>query len=126
MANLGKENTFKSFMYSRVSIFILAVVSVFLVLSVFSIFEKREEARKQSLLSKERLIDLEKRKETLSKDIEHINNEEGMEDLLRDRYNVVKQGEEVVVIVDEDESGINSESSNSRSSFWQKILNFLQ
>lgn len=119
-----KGHTLKSFFYSRTSIVLLAVVSVFSILSVISIFEKREEAKTQAIIAEKRLYDLQERKETLTKDIAHINDKTGKEELLRDRYHVVSPGEELVVIVDENEKTESTLNKKEDASFWDTIRTF--
>lgn len=123
-ASFEKGHTLKSFFYSRTSIVLLAVVSVFSILSVISIFEKRKEAKTQATIAEKRLLDLQERKETLTKDIAHINDQTGKEELLRDRFHVVAPGEELVIIVDENEKTQVVLDKKSEASFWDTIRTF--
>jgi hypothetical protein len=123
-ASFEKGHTLKSFFYSRTSIVLLAVISVFTILSVISIFEKRKEAKTQATIAEKRLLDLQERKETLTKDIAHINDKTGKEELLRDRFHVVAPGEELVVIVDENAKEETAVNTKTEVSFWDTLLNF--
>ncbi len=123
-ASFEKGHTLKSFFYSRTSIVILAVISIFTILSVISIFEKRKEAKTQATIAEKRLLDLQERKETLTKDIAHINDKTGKEELLRDRFHVVAPGEELVVIVDENDKEETNLNVKAEVSFWDTIRNF--
>jgi len=77
------------------------------------------------------LAELIKRKAELESSIAKLQNESGMEEEIRDKFQVSKKGEETLVILDEDDSdnkdntenkqGIFSRLSRSAGDFWQSI-----
>jgi cell division protein FtsB len=125
MARFEKERTIQSLLYSRIAIVVLLVVAVLLMLSVISVFGKRREAEREAKAAETRLHDLTVRKEEIAGDIERLSTETGKEEALRERYRGVKPGEELIVIVDENQESAEGQVSVTKSqTFFQKISQF--
>ena len=125
MLEFQEKRKVKRFMYSRVTLVILLVIVAFLLKGIWGAYEKQR-------LTKENLnkvsIDFNKLKEResgLSSEIEWLGTKNGMEQEIREKYGLVKPGEEVIVIVNG--GGGDSESIVSADSgFWQKMLEWLR
>ena len=81
-------------------------------MSVFERFTiEREMALKLSGRAKE-LETLEMRASSLETRVKHLRNERGIEEELRSRFNVVKEGEQIVVIIDNEPQKTGNASSS--------------
>jgi cell division protein FtsB len=94
----------------------LSLIALFCLLVLFSynmvgLIQKERETNKNKILELNKIDELHKREALLSKDIEKLNTEVGIEESVRDKFQVVKPGEKMVVIVDEDIK--NNESKNA-------------
>jgi len=89
-------------LYSKVSIAILVIVLFFVGKSVLSAYKKYSISREASVETEERLDELEERKHDLSTKLEDLNTDRGVEEELRNRFQVAKPGEKVLIIVEEE------------------------
>jgi cell division protein FtsB len=101
----------------------LALLVLFLIVVVFSyntiglIIKERETTKnKESELMK--IDDLRKRETSLSNDIARLSTDEGREESIRDKFQVVKPGEKMVVIVDEEQNAEAVDVTANDYSFW--------
>jgi predicted amidophosphoribosyltransferase len=93
--------------------FIGAIVLVALVISL-SVYERYTMEREMALkLEKrtEQLALLEVRAKLLEEKVSHLRNERGIEEELRTRFDVAKEGEQVVIILDDDTRGTGATST---------------
>jgi len=103
MLDFKKRNKSWGAIYPKIFILILCVVVIFLSNASWNAYQKYKIAQKNRDNSTVELEKLYDREEKLKKDTELLNTESGIETLLRQRFNVVKEGEGVIVIVEEQE-----------------------
>lgn len=103
MSKFQEKNKFKIFMQSKPVLVMLTVIVFLFAWKVISMSFKLEETYKNKKIEQQKIIDLEKRKEKLSSDIEKLNTDEGKEELIRENFGFVKEGEGVVVVVEDKE-----------------------
>jgi cell division protein FtsB len=102
MLDFHEKRKIKSVLYSWPSIIFLAVLAVFLSTAVYERFSReREMAAKRDALASE-LETLEGRAASLQAEVDRLQSERGIEEEIRDRYEVSKRGEEVVVLIGDD------------------------
>jgi cell division protein FtsB len=99
MAEFKKKEEY-SFWYSPLSIVILFIIFSFLVYKVIDLIKKEKETAEKKELILDEIDELRKREDILNKDISKMQTEDGIEDAIREKYKVVKEGEKMVVIVD--------------------------
>jgi cell division protein FtsB len=107
---------------SILSLLVSALIAFLLLVAVFNVATKyfgirsnikKLEAQKSELQTKkDNLEDINKRLETA----------EGIEETLRDKYNVVKPGEGMIIVTNKDESMDNKSGKNAVSRWWNDIL----
>jgi cell division protein FtsB len=86
--------------------------------------KERETAKKKDIILAN-IETLRKREDTLTTDINKLKTEDGIEETIRDKYQVVKEGEKMVTIVDEEKkNNVEVEAPVEDSSFlgWIKRL----
>jgi cell division protein FtsB len=108
------------------SIPVLILLLIFLILVIdgtWKVFQKERESQTNLNRVKSQLGSLNQRNLALSNDINRLKTTQGVEDEIRSKYEVSKNGEGVVVIVDKD---TNATTSSSTISFWQKFLNLFK
>lgn len=101
--------------YSKISIVVLAIIVFFMFNAMIEGYKTAKNARIERERIEKNLSDLGEREEYLREEIEHLNTEIGIEEEIRSRFNVVKDGEEMVVVVNPI-----SENTNNK----QKKANF--
>lgn len=125
MMEFQEKRKLKSFMYSRVTILLLIVVIVWLAGSVWSVYKKQDMTKDNLSKVAASLEALQVRERMLSSEIEKLKTESGVEQEIREKYNLVKEGEEVIVVVNK-EADSDSQLGSTQIGFWQKVLDWLK
>ena len=82
----------------------LLFVSFILVFSVYERYVIEREMAERRREAETELTELKKRKAELEAKVEYLGNEEGIEAEIRTHFDVAREGEQVVIIVDDTES----------------------
>ena len=112
-------------MYSRVTLVILIIVIIWLLNSVWSVYKKQDMTRDNLAKIAASLESLQAREKMLSDEIESLKTESGREAEIREKYGLVKPGEEVIVVVDKDGDN-DDKSADLETGFWGKIKNWFR
>ena len=121
----SRVRTIKRILYAPISILVLAVLLVFLVRGAIRAYQDERVSRRELQNLQQSSAELAEREAFLQREIERLSSDRGLEEELRNKYPVAKEGESVVIIVDpkEDEDGsIPAESKG----FWSRILDFFR
>ena len=86
-------------------------------------YEKERDTRLKRIEQREILNELEGRESSLREEIERLSTERGIEEEVRSKFEVGKDGEEIIIIVDNPE-GENAEKKETEKTFWQKMYNW--
>jgi cell division protein FtsB len=119
----------ESFFYTRFWIVVLVIFSILLSLSVIRIYRKYAHAKSIRDEYAGELIQIQKNRNTLQANIEALSTPRGKEAEIRDRYRVVKEGEQMILIVNNDKNEtevITDTQEVSQDSFFKKILLFFK
>ena len=120
----------KRYKFFRSNLFavILFFFSLFMLRHVFDVYKKNELARINKEEAVKKLENLKNKRQTLESEIERLGTDRGVEEELRKRFQVVKSGEQVMIIVDKSEpAGINKkeEEKGVFESIWSGFLGLL-
>lgn len=120
---LQEQKKFHQILYSRPTFILLAVLLLVTLNSTWNIYEKASLAREQKNRLEKELSDLKTRKLELEAKILNLKTERGLEEEIRSRFNVAKQGESVVVVVDPTfPEGTSTQNESGISGLWHKFL----
>jgi cell division protein FtsB len=123
MKNLGNQNRWWSIMQSRFVLAVLFVITLVFAWSVLGFWGKMSDTRKNKQLVETKVLELQKEKERLSADISKLNTEEGVEDSIREKFGLAKEGEQLIVVVDEESKEVEEEEgSNWFTSFFSNLF----
>jgi len=121
----SRARTIKKILYAPITILVLAILLVFLVRGAIGAYKDERASRKELQNSQQSSAELSKRETFLQSEIERLGSDRGLEEELRNKYPVAKEGESVVIIVDAKNGGDNSIPAQSEG-FWSKILNIFR
>jgi cell division protein FtsB len=79
----------------------LGVLILVFAWSVLRFWNKMEETGRNKKLTEDKVTALREKKENLLMDIENLNTDEGKEEFFRENYGLAKEGEQVIVVVEE-------------------------
>jgi cell division protein FtsB len=103
MLEFQKKKKIKSFIYSKlVLIFILFVLFIF-AKATMDFYQKAEESKNRKQKAENELNELQNRKINLENKLNRINSPTGIEEELRERFDLVKEGEQIILINDNKE-----------------------
>lgn len=88
------------FMWRRLAAVALLVVLAIGIRGVWGVYKKEVESRKLRVEAEAKLSDLKQREAELRSDISVLRTDRGVEEQLRERYDLAKDNEGVVVIVE--------------------------
>lgn len=132
MFDFHEKRKIRKVLYSKVVFIILLFIAVLLSTSAYSRFIVAQQTKERL---EDRRIDLkalETRAEVLGSKVEHLENERGIEEELRNRFDVAKEGEQVVIILEdrdvreEIEKNIKDEASFKTESGIKSFMNLFK
>jgi cell division protein FtsB len=91
----------KQFWQSWPILIILIILVLIFAWNVFAFWQKMQNTSKNRKIAEEKISQLEQQKERLSNDIAKLNTEKGVEEAIRDKFGLVKEGEGMIVIVED-------------------------
>lgn len=122
MREFEHKRKIKKFLFSPLVLIPMGIVLLFLVRGTWNIYEKDRDSSAELRFARDRLARIQDREAKISSAAEKLKTEAGIEGEIRDRFQMAKEGEQEIVIVDE---SVESKTSVAPSpSFLQKIWNF--
>ncbi len=125
MAEFKKKQK-QSFLYAPLVLIVLFLLLVYSLYKIRGIIKKEQETALNKEVVMNKINSLKNREDSLKKDISKMQTKEGIEEIIRDKYQVVKKGEKMVVVVDKEEPNTRNSSQNSSHSFWSWIKNLFK
>ena len=101
MFDFHEKRKIRSFLYSKTIFVLLLILVILLSISTYNRFTVAQETKKRL---DERRIDLEAleiRADVLGSKVQYLENDRGVEEELRNRFDVAKEGEQVIIILDD-------------------------
>ena len=102
MKSFQQRRGWRNIIYSSPSLFLLIILLFFFAFGVIRFFGKMRTTGENRKIAEEKVAQLQKQKETLSTEITKLNTESGKEESIRERFPVAKDGEGVIVIVEDE------------------------
>ena len=118
--NKEKKNNYK-FWHSPISLIILFCILGLFGYKIIDLIKKYKETSHTKELILEEIDELQKKEIALSNDISKLETEEGKEEVIRSKFQVAKEGEKMVTIVNEDNKGPLTEKEKINHGFWNWI-----
>ncbi len=119
-----KEKKFlNKIIYSKITLVVLFLLLILVARGVWRVFSEVRMTDENKKIAQQELNELENRKERIEKELEEFNSDSGVEKEIRNKFSVVKEGEQMVMILD-DKS--NYKSDLKKDTFWSKILNWFK
>lgn len=91
--------------------------------AVWNVYQKERESRERRVEVENQLHDLKAREARLTADIASLQSERGLEEVLRDQYEVAKEGERLLIIV-EPASSAPSQATSSVLQWFQGLFHW--
>lgn len=122
MRDFKRKKGMRRFMESKFALFLLGGIILLFAWNVVGFIGKMMETSKNKNIAEKKVAELKQMKQELSENITSLNTEKGQEESIRDKFGFAKEGEEVVVIVEEKNEKEESEEDEDDG----KFMNFLK
>lgn len=110
-----QKNKGHNIWHSPIILFLMLVIVLVFIYNMIDIMGKVQETSKRKNLINAQVEDLKNKEEILNQKIEKLNTEEGVEEELREKYQLVKKGEKLVIIVDKNREEKESDEMSPKS-----------
>jgi cell division protein FtsB len=120
MREFQGKKVLKNLLYSRIFVSVLLLVVVFLSYRIWGIGTRSRaiNTEKESMFAQ--VAELAARKQTLERDLTSLKTDRGVEEAIREKFSVVKEGEGVVTVV----APTTTVPTTTAKSWWQAIWPF--
>lgn len=97
----NKNGVFRRIFYSTFGLIFLTVLILTFAWGVMNFMFKMQETERNKSIAEEKLFELEKRKEKLEMDISLLSTDKGKEKIFREDFSMGREGEGLIVVVEE-------------------------
>lgn len=121
-----KNNKINSFWFSPLILLLMFLFVVFFTYKIFDLVKKQKETVKNKNLVLNEIKELSEREKILLENIDKLKTQKGTEQEIMSKYQVVKNGEKMVVIVDENDQNKTGEEREEKNNFWSWLRDFFK
>lgn len=109
MKNFQRGINFRNILQSRPVLVLLGLLIIFLAVGVFNLMGKMRVTIENKRLVENKVIELEKERIKLSTDIAKLKTESGIEENIRQKFGLAKEGEGMIIVIDDQNKIVNEE-----------------
>ena len=107
--------------YSKTLLLVMTLILLLLIKGVFSVYSKEQESQSEINRIQSQKAELQKRYENITEQSDALKSDTGVESEIRNKFDVVKQGEGVIVIVDKEVPVIQEDNRSVLKKFWDSV-----
>lgn len=123
MHDFQRKKKIKKILYSPIVLLLLSIIFVIVLRGVWSVYKKSQISSENLEREKIELSKLIERQKNLANSIDYLKTEQGIEDEIRTKFRVVKEGEHVAVIIKE-EIPTTSTKLATTTGFWSRLFHW--
>ena len=101
MKNFQRKRGFRNIIHSWPVLAFLGILVLIFAWSVLGFIGKMEITRENRKIAENKVAELEKEKEKLSSDIAKLKTESGVEESIREKFGLAREGEGMIVVVED-------------------------
>ena len=125
MRNYQQKRIWRDVMQSKPVLILLGIGILIFAWSVLGFWNKMQDTEKNKKIVEDKITALEQQKEKLTSDINSLNTDQGKEKVFRENFGLAKEGENEIVIVD-DQNTPPSAASETSSGFFGFFKNLFK
>lgn len=122
MVDFNRRKPVRKFLHSPFALFVMLVVLLILLKAVWGVHGKEQTSAAYLNQQKTELDKIKARETELSNSIEYLKTDQGVEAELRSKFRVVKEGESIAVILDNDATTTEPAPQARVPTWWQRIF----
>lgn len=101
------------FLKTKIGLTLLMLVAVFLLIGLFGFLDKLTTSNKNKQAEQAKLEFYESEKAKIESRLAEVSSEEGIDKTVRENYNLAKEGEGLVIILEEEDTEADASKNNS-------------
>lgn len=105
MFDFHEKRKIRTILYSRPVVFVIMIVTILLSFSVYNRYSVAKDMEQKLEAKKQELRELEERARHIESKVEYLADERGVEEELRNRFDAIREGEQVVILLDDKGDG---------------------
>lgn len=113
MAEFQTKKDSKRIWHSPLMLFVLLFILLLFMYNMIGLLEKARDTSQKREIVLSQMNSITERQQIEEKNIAKLQTDSGIEETLRDKYHLVKEGEQMVVIVDQDVDKLNNNEEKS-------------
>ena len=125
MKSFQKSGRLKYVMQSKLFLIFLGIIILTFFFNIFSFMNKMGETSRNKEIIEDKVTELEKSKEKLNSEIIKLKTEKGIEENIREKFGLAKEGEEMIVII-EDKNSEEAEKKMDSEGFFSFLKNWFK
>jgi cell division protein FtsB len=122
MSNFYRKRKMQQLVYSRAAIALLVIPIGFLGYAALGAYGKATDSGMRREAAEEELYRMEERQRALVSDIELLESDRGKEEALRERYQVGREGEHMLVLINDTADEPEPLPVSKPASFWERMF----
>jgi len=104
MKNFQDKKGLRYIVHSWPVLILLGILLTLFAFGVFRFMVKMKETSKNRKIAELKVSELQKAKEERSYDIDNLKTEQGLEENIREKFGLVKEGEDLIIVIDSKEN----------------------
>jgi hypothetical protein len=117
MKKFQSKKRYKKIIQSKPVLIILGISLIFFIWNIIKLTEKAIETKKNRDIARNKIIELQKQKSELELKIQKFNTEKGLEENIREKFGFAREGEGMILVIDDQNKSNNTETENKNSFF---------
>ena len=114
MSNFQAKRKLEHLLQSTPVLILLAILVLLFAWSVFGFMDIMLETLQNKKLAENKITELQKEKNQLSTDLNKLKTNKGIEENIRDKFGLAKEGEGLIVVIDDQNSPVNPANTQSK------------
>lgn len=103
MRNFQQKKRWRNIVESWPVLILLGILLLFFAWGIIGLARRMQVTRENRQIAENKLHELQQKREAFSADVAKLNSQSGIEESIRERFPVVKEGEGLIIVVDEKE-----------------------
>lgn len=122
MLRISDKLLFKKIVFGKVGLVVLIIIFVVVAKGTWAVYKKASFAKYNRDLAKQELTGLYEREEALQEELTRLGTQRGLEEEIRQKFDVGREGEQLIVLVDALEPEEVAEFK--KPTIWEEIVEF--
>jgi len=122
MMRMSDKRLVRRILFGKIGLLVLFIIFVLFAKGTWSVYQKARFAKENQIQAEQELKSLYDHETTLSAELNKLNTPRGLEEEIRHKFDVGREGEEMIVLVDTPAAEVQEEPKTV--STWEKIVSF--